>query len=317
MDPGVGQAISEAFENHSTDTFDIKPHVTFLKLFYICSILYFFLVMAIKISILLMYHRIFSIDSRFQLQSRLLGVVVLAFWLAASTTTICFCRPVGYIWMGLDLEKHCLPYTTFWTTIGVIDIIVDILILALPVRMVLRIRLSPKQKASVIFVFLLGGLQVLPFSVYELLLLDPVFSDFPSVIITGLLRVIYIYHLSRLSPSYSQGEFWSTVHITTGIICACLPTLRPLFTLTPLCTSDSAPASTSASTSPFPVRWRYYHMRGWHSRRRNSPNYDRATESKLVNTIEMLSFRSARFSRHTRVTKPQVEKVWFRDNRLV
>ena len=282
--------------------------MTFLKVYFVCSILYFSLVMAIKVSILLMYRRVFAVDSPFRLQSFLVGVFVLAFWFAASITRICFCRPIGYIWMGLDLKKHCLPYKRFWMAEGIIDILVDIVILALPVRMVLKTSLSPKQKASVMFLFLLGGLSVLPSSSLEHLSFDLLFSDFCSVIVTGLLRVIYVYLLSRLGPSYSQGEFWSTVHITTGIVCACLPTLRPLFSRTPL--------FASTSSSPSLGRWRYYHMRGWHSTRGSRSTFDTRIKSKLFNAFEMPSLNGSWFGRHTGVTNPQAEKVWFRDSRL-
>lgn len=50
-----------------------------------------------------------------------------------------------------------------------------------------------------------------------------------SVIITGILRVIYGYVPGSRVPSYSQAELWSSVHIGMAIICACLPPLRPLF----------------------------------------------------------------------------------------
>ena len=122
-----------------------------------------------------MYRRIFSVDPLFRLQSLLLGVFILAFWLATTMTRLFFCHPIGYIWMGLDLEKHCLSYTSFWIAVGAIDILVDVILLTLPVRMVLKIQLSPKQKASLACLFLLGGLQVLPFSYLEL-------SPFRSVI---------------------------------------------------------------------------------------------------------------------------------------
>lgn len=154
----MGELINEALDNHMTDTFDTKPHETFLKLYFVCSILYFSLVMTMKVSILVMYRRIFSIDPLFRLQSLLLGVFVLAFWLATTITRIFYCRPIGYIWMGLDLEKHCFLYNRFWIAVGVIDIVVDIILLALPVRMVLKIQLSSKLKASIACLFLLGGL---------------------------------------------------------------------------------------------------------------------------------------------------------------
>lgn len=167
-DRDVGDLINEAFDNHTTDTFDTKPHETFLKLYFVCSILYFSMVTAIKMSILLMYRRIFSVDPLFRLQSLLLGGFIVAFWLATTITRIFFCRPIGYIWMGLDLEKHCLSYNPFWIAVGAIDIFVDIILLTLPMRAVLKIQLYTKQKVSLAILFLLGGLQVLPFSFFAL-----------------------------------------------------------------------------------------------------------------------------------------------------
>ena len=41
---------------------------------------------------------------------------------------------------------------------GIAEILIDTLLLALPVRMVLGLQLSRKSKASVVFIFLLGGL---------------------------------------------------------------------------------------------------------------------------------------------------------------
>lgn len=163
MDQNAGKAISEAIDHHSIDTFDISPHVTFLKLFFVCSILYFTLIMAIKISILLMYRRIFSVDSSFRLHSLLLGIVVVAFWFAATVATIFYCRPFGYSWMGLELNKHCFDYNAFWMATGIIEVVIDVTILALPVRMVLKLQLTRKQRALITFIFLLGSLQVLLF----------------------------------------------------------------------------------------------------------------------------------------------------------
>jgi hypothetical protein len=50
-----------------------------------------------------------------------------------------------------------------------------------------------------------------------------------SVIITGLLRVIYGYKPGSQNVAFSKAELWSGVHVGIAIVCACLPTLRPLF----------------------------------------------------------------------------------------
>ena len=51
-----------------------------------------------------------------------------------------------------------------------------------------------------------------------------------SVVITGILRVVYGYVPGSRMPSYSGAGLWSAIHIGMAIVCACLPTLRPLAT---------------------------------------------------------------------------------------
>ena len=122
--------------------------------------MYFSLVTAIKISILLTYRRIFSVDPKFRLQSLSLGGIVLTFWLVASIVRVFLCHPVGYVWMGIALDKHCSGHRVFWLASGITEAIIDLLILALPARTVLRLQLSSKRKVLITLVFVLGGLQV-------------------------------------------------------------------------------------------------------------------------------------------------------------
>ena len=105
-----------------------------------------------------MYRRIFAVDPSFRLQSLLLGLFVSAFWLSATISTLLNCRPLKYSWIGLSWQEYCFNYNIFWMATGAIEVAIDTAILALPVRMVLGLQLSPKSKVSVIFIFLLGGL---------------------------------------------------------------------------------------------------------------------------------------------------------------
>ncbi|ERF69692.1 hypothetical protein EPUS_03684 [Endocarpon pusillum Z07020] len=207
-DPDAQSEVSEAIFTNTTDTFDTAPHTTYLKLSFISSILYFAIVTSIKVSILLMYRRIFSIDYSFHLQSLLLLAVIFAFWLAVTTATLLNCRPLKYSWIGMSWEEYCFNYNIFWMVTGAVEVIIDTAILALPVRMVLRLQLSQKRKISIMLIFLLGGF----------------------VIITGIIRVIYSYVPGSRVPEYIKAELWSTIHIGMAIFCACLPTIRPLFT---------------------------------------------------------------------------------------
>ena len=51
------------------------------------------MIAAIKLSILLMYRRIFWVDCSFRLQSLLVGIVVVMFWLATTVATLTNCIP--------------------------------------------------------------------------------------------------------------------------------------------------------------------------------------------------------------------------------
>jgi hypothetical protein len=44
-----------------------------------------------------------------------------------------------------------------------------------------------------------------------------------SVIVSGILKVVYGYVPGSRNPSFSKTAIWTTVHSGTGIICACLP----------------------------------------------------------------------------------------------
>ena len=84
-------------------------------------------------------------------------------------------------------------------------------------------------------------------------MISPSNTHTSSVIITGLIRVVYGYASDSRVPSYTGADLWSSIHVGMAIVCACLPTLRPLVTRTGIF------ASAFAS-----VRQRYYSSRGKH-----------------------------------------------------
>ena len=105
-----------------------------------------------------MYRRIFAVNPAFRLQSLLLGITIFAFWITGTAGTFVDLRPECYSWVNLSMSDKCLNFNIFWMATGIAEILIDTLLLALPVRMVLGLQLSRKSKASVVFIFLLGGL---------------------------------------------------------------------------------------------------------------------------------------------------------------
>jgi hypothetical protein len=138
--------------------------MAYLKLSFMCSLLYFSTVTAIKISILLMYRRLFGIIASFRRQSLVTGVVVVAFFVAGTITALCSCHPFQRKWQGQSIQKNCLNFNIFWMVTGAIEVVIDTIILALPVGVIIKLQMPRIRKFSIIFVFLLGSLYAPPFT---------------------------------------------------------------------------------------------------------------------------------------------------------
>ena len=110
-----------------------------------------------------------------------------------------------------------------------------------------------KQRVALILIFLIGGLCVAQFIVYGL----DVWADEARVTIAGIIRMALVYKAdSRKSKNLvlkccamlTHNDFivrWSANIITTtienglAIICACLPTCRPIFTRSTVIVSNA------------------------------------------------------------------------------
>ncbi|TVY37562.1 Satratoxin biosynthesis SC1 cluster protein [Lachnellula occidentalis] len=199
-DPDGGE-----FINRDSPTFDYAPHVTYLKLSFTTAVLYFTVVTSIKISILLMYRRVFSVE-KFRLQSFVVGGVVVFWWFIGTLLAIVSCLPINRFWVGSSAGGYCFDFNVFWMGMGATELVIDTVILVLPMGIVWKLWMPLQQKILVAGIFLLGGF----------------------VIVTGLLRVVLGYKPGSQNVAFPKAELWSAVHIGIAIVCACLPTLRPL-----------------------------------------------------------------------------------------
>ncbi|CAG8961554.1 hypothetical protein HYFRA_00006088 [Hymenoscyphus fraxineus] len=202
-DPNGGE-----FIDRDSPTFNYAPHTSYLKSAFISAILYFVVTTAIKISILLMYRRVFSVGS-FRTHSLIVGALSVAWWLAGTIATIVSCIPIHRLWIGPSAGGYCFNFNIYWMAMGSVELLIDMAILILPIRMVLTLRLDRQHKILLVAIFLLGGF----------------------VIITGIVRVILGYKPGSQNVAFSKAELWSAVHIGVAIICASLPCLRPFLLL--------------------------------------------------------------------------------------
>ncbi|OOO07976.1 hypothetical protein OAory_01044760 [Aspergillus oryzae] len=123
--------------------------------FFANEISYTLLIPSIKISILLLYRRIFSVRN-FRIASLITGGLVVSWCLAVFITVLLQCRPIALNW-NKTLEGTCIDPKQFFFGNAISNLLIDVVILALPIPMVLQLQLRLSQKLTILGIFLLGG----------------------------------------------------------------------------------------------------------------------------------------------------------------
>ncbi|KAH9864417.1 hypothetical protein J1614_010351 [Plenodomus biglobosus] len=190
---------------------DIAPAETVksLKAFWVSLIFYGTSLGFQKISMLVQYLRVFT-TRKFQIACW----VMIAFVAIYSTWTVFgnafSCIPVRAFWTKEPGAK-CIDQYAVWFTNAGINILQDFLIIIMPMPVIRSLNLGRRQKGALFAIFAVGGF----------------------VCIVSILRLPQIAAISNSTdPTYDNAPAatWSCVEANVGIICACLPLLRPLVT---------------------------------------------------------------------------------------
>ncbi|KAL9020024.1 MAG: hypothetical protein Q9185_002712 [Variospora sp. 1 TL-2023] len=176
-----------------------------LKYFYIAQVVYKIVVGFNKISILILYLRIF-ISKQFRLACYINLGIVAAFTIGSVFATILQCIPIKASW-NRDMEATCTNSASFWIAFAVINILTDAIILFLPMREVLHLQLGRREKIGLLALFSLGA-----------------FVTASSVVrVTAVANSTH--NLSDITWNFVPRGIWTLIEANTGIICASLPML--------------------------------------------------------------------------------------------
>ncbi|KAI0451402.1 CFEM domain-containing protein [Xylaria acuta] len=189
---------------------------TLLILSYAGFILYNWCEVTLRTSVLFFYIRVFSgagprrIFWAVLIVSDILSVGFLLF-------NIFQCTPIDYFWLQWDKEHegHCIDASKVTLSGGVIDLFWTLLIVVIPLPYILRLKLPPYKKFAVTIMFTLA---------------------ISTIVIMGYrFTTIEAYHGGddnvRQNPTISGigVTFWSAIELDVALICACLPSVYPLF----------------------------------------------------------------------------------------
>ncbi|KAJ4394474.1 hypothetical protein N0V93_003692 [Gnomoniopsis smithogilvyi] len=179
----------------------------FQKSFLAVQQVYFLNAALTKCSILFLYHRIFGISHRFTVILWATGTLVVTYFIICVCVSIFGCVPVSYFWDKAQ-TGHCINEVEFFRGNGIVNMLLDVLILCLPLPMVWRLDLGLQQKIAVTGIFGLGTF----------------------VCLVSIMRIVAFAHSNQNDPTYTTVDtaMWSSIEQSIGIVCTCLPTLRPL-----------------------------------------------------------------------------------------
>jgi len=108
-----------------------------------------------KLSILVLYHRLFP-GRGMRLACISLGVFFILFYTAAVFAVIFQCTPVQATWR-LDLDAKCFDFVKVLYAIAAVNIATDIALCLMPIDHFLKLQLPRKQKIVLSVLFMGGG----------------------------------------------------------------------------------------------------------------------------------------------------------------
>ncbi|MCJ1310742.1 hypothetical protein MMC25_004408 [Agyrium rufum] len=193
----------------SFDVITQREEVTFKKAFYASQILYFTTMTLVKISILFLYHTIFGFPSRvFRISTLLVGLFCMAWCIGGTLATAFQCNPASAFWNG-DNNSKCLSGTTLFDAVLSLNILTDVVILALPLRMIWQLHLPMRQRLTILTIFSIG-------------------IGAPIVCLLRILAFVNIGPKTDYSLLLIQCGLWTIIEPQLAIVCANCSTFRPL-----------------------------------------------------------------------------------------
>lgn len=153
---GIGFAMFVEGVGYHADKVGPKKIANISKWLLITEIIYFWNLCWTKLSLLLMYYRIFRTPA-FKKVVICVGAFVVCWAFTATILFTFICVPVQKLWYP-DIPGHCVSELGVWLSNAGSTIFSDIVILLLPVPQIWRLNLRKEEKIGLTFVFGLGFL---------------------------------------------------------------------------------------------------------------------------------------------------------------
>ncbi|KAF7198334.1 Satratoxin biosynthesis SC1 cluster protein 4 [Pseudocercospora fuligena] len=245
-----------ANEGLGKDLWTLEPEQITATLyhFWVEAMLYNFVMTFTKISIILLYLRIWTSENtwtgRFRMACFVLIALHVAYAIAIAFTVAFECAPVSLTWTRWDGEHHgtCVDYQAQSYAISALNVVLDFATFLLPIPKLVTLNISIRKKIGVCFTFLVGFLATL-FSI---------------------IRLAYLarYSLSaNFTWHFAQIAIFTALECDLALICACLPSMAGLFQKAWGSATKSWRSRSASRNSPVPNRIHLSTLDSYHTAR--------------------------------------------------
>ncbi|KAF2126486.1 integral membrane protein [Dothidotthia symphoricarpi CBS 119687] len=168
---------------------------------------YYAAMASIKMSYLWFYLRIFP-QPEFRKWIWICMGLIGAYWLGSMLQIFLICTPFEMNWNPTISDGHCASYNIAFVTIGIFNMITDLIIMLLPIPFIRKLQMAVGTKLGLAAIFGIGL--------------------FVTAITVIRINVLLNVDFTDLSYSMPDAVFWSVAEPAVAIINCCVATLRPL-----------------------------------------------------------------------------------------
>ncbi|KAJ4369664.1 hypothetical protein N0V83_005426 [Neocucurbitaria cava] len=183
---------------------DILRNLFWSIIFYNASLMF------TKVSILLQYGRIFTLREM-RIPLHIITGICVAWGISSIFVSIFMCVPVRAYWKILEqATARCSDNKTLWYTCASINIMTDLMVAILPVRVIWSLQIAIRPKIALLCILTIGWF----------------------VCVLSILRlhalVVLVHHPEDTTWYSAPTAYWSAIEMNLAIVCASLPALKPL-----------------------------------------------------------------------------------------
>ncbi|KAJ6279424.1 hypothetical protein J3E71DRAFT_222558 [Bipolaris maydis] len=204
------EQVMNGLGNHSLGLSNSELDIL-LKSFWASVWVYNLTLTTIKVSIVVQYFRIFPVRC-FRIACLIVLGLVVAYGAWAVSSSVLICTPIAFSWDKSIPGGRCMNQLTVWITNAALNITLDVVIFLMPLLVIRGLSISKSQKRGLGTMFILGA-SVTLVSIVRLYSLDAIANS------------------KDVSFDNTDHAALSAVEVNVGIVCACLPGMRPLFAL--------------------------------------------------------------------------------------